>query len=339
MRRVIARSGAAVVEVVETPVAPRNGFLVRAVCSLISPGTELGLIAASSRSDTRPLGYSLAGRVVGAGPEAPAVAEGTLVACAGFEYSYHADFAAVPRLMATAVPPQVSAQAATFTTLGATAIHALRQGRISLGDRVVIVGLGLVGQLAAQVTRAAGARVAAMDLLPSRAALAGRLGAEVTPDPHRATLVDEIREWSGGMGADCVLLCTSGGGDVVNLAARLTRDRGRLVIVGTPPIQVDREAFFARELELTIARAYGPGRYDPVYEREGVDYPPGYVRWTQERNRAEFLRLMADGLVQVEPLITHTFTLDQAVSAYAVLQHTPESAMAVLLTYDKGGMT
>ena len=141
------------------------------------------------------------------------------------------------------------------------------------------------------------------------------------------------------MGADCVLLCTSGGGDVVNLAARLTRDRGRLVIVGTPPIQVDREVFFARELELTIARAYGPGRYDPVYEREGVDYPPGYVRWTQERNRAEFLRLMADGLVQVEPLITHTFSIDQAVSAYAVLQQKPESAMAVLLTYDKGGMT
>ncbi len=338
MRRVMAKAGAVAVEIVPPPSPPRNGFLVRAVCSLISPGTELGLIAESSRGDARPLGYSLAGRIVEAGPEAPPLLSGTMVACAGGEYSPHADFAAVPRLMATPVPPEVSPRAATFTTLGAVAIHALRRGRISLGDRVIVIGLGLVGQLAAQVTRAAGARVAAMDLLPSRTALARGLGTEAAADPRSPSLVDEIREWTGGLGADCVLLCTSGGGDVVNLAARLARDRGRIVIVGTPPIQVHREVFFARELELTIARAYGPGRYDPVYEREGVDYPPGYVRWTQERNRAEFLRLLAAGLVHVEPLITHTFTIDQAPAAYAVLQRAPESAMAVLFTYE-GGMT
>ena len=170
-------------------------------------------------------------------------------------------------------------------------------------------------------------------------ALAGRLGAEITFDAHRQSVVDEVRAWSGGIGVDCVLLCTSGGGDAVNTAAQMARDRGRLVIVGTPPIHVDRDAFFWKELELTISRAYGPGRYDPVYEREGVDYPPGYVRWTQERNRAEFLRLLADDLVRVEPLITHTFAIDQAASAYALLQQAPESAMGVLLTYDKGGTT
>lgn len=339
MRRVIAKSGGVVVESVPRPAPPKNGFLVEAVCSLISPGTELGLIAESSQGKTRPLGYSLVGRIVGAGDGHPMLPQGTLVACAGYEYSFHADFAAVPRLMATEVPARVSAQAAAFTTLGATALHALRQGRIALGDRVAIVGLGVVGQLAAQVTRAAGARVAAIDLLHTRTALAGRLGAEITLDPRGATFADQIREWSGGMGVDCVLLCTSGGGDAVNMAAQMARDRGRLVIVGTPPIHVDRDAFFWKELELTISRAYGPGRYDPVYEQGGVDYPPGYVRWTQERNRAEFLRLLADGLVRVEPLMTHTFTIDQAVEAYALLRQAPESAMGVLLTYDKGGTT
>ncbi len=338
MRRVMARAGAVAVEDVPAPPPPRNGFLVQAVYSLISPGTELGLIAGSSQGDPRPLGYSLSGRVVDAGPEAPPLPAGTLVACAGYEYSPHADIAAVPRLMATPVPPQVDPRAATFATLGAVAIHALRRGRISLGDRVVVIGLGLVGQLAAQVTRVAGARVAGVDLLPARMALARRLGADVTADPRGATLVDEIREWSGGLGADCVLICTSGGTDVVNIAAQLARDHGRVVVVGTPSIQVDRDVFFARELELTIARAYGPGRYDPIYEREGVDYPPGYVRWTQERNRAEFLRLLADALVRVEPLITHTFSIDQAPAAYALLQRAPETAMAVLFTYE-GGMT
>lgn len=342
MRRVMARGGAVHVEEVPAPATPVNGYLVEAICSLISPGTEMAIIAGTSKQadGAQTLGYSLVGRVIQAGPQAPPVRAGTVVACAGFEYSPHAEIAAVPRLMATPVPDGVDQQAAAFTTLGAVAIHALRQGRVSLGDRVVVIGLGVVGQLLAQVARAAGARVAGLDVLHSRAELARRLGTELALDPHKVDApgegdaAGEVARWTGGLGADVVFLCTSGGEGVLDLAARLARNRGRIVIVGTPVIAMQRDLLFARELEITIARAYGPGRYDPVYEIEGIDYPPGFVRWTQERNRAEFLRLLAAGLLRVTPLITHTFRLDEAPAAYAALRDDPASTMGVILTFD-----
>jgi threonine dehydrogenase-like Zn-dependent dehydrogenase len=334
VRQVVARDGAVHVVDVPSPEVPPNGVLVRAECSLISPGTEAMQIAASAGITDRaqPLGYSLVGRVIARGRDAPAIELGALVACAGGEYAPHAEIAAVPRLMATAVPDGVTAEAAAFTTLGAVAVHALRQGRVALGERVVVFGLGVVGQLLAQVARAAGGRVLGIDPLASRAATARRLGAEMVGNP--ATVAADVESWSSGLGADCVFLCTAGGDDVLDRAAGVVRDRGRVVIVGTPSIQMRRAALFSKELEVTIARAYGPGRYDLAYEVDGRDYPVGYVRWTQERNRAEFLRLLGAGLVRVEPLITHAYDVGDAPAAYAALRDHPESAMGMLLRYD-----
>lgn len=334
IRRVIARNGCVSVERAPRPEAPANGYLVRAEWSLISPGTELGLIAGSANGPERPLGYSLVGRVVMAGPEAPALPPGKLVACAGHEWAGHADLAAIPPLMLTPVPSGVDPQAATFTTLGAVAIQALRQGCVALGERVVVIGLGVLGQLLAQVARAAGAQVAGMDLIEARRAMAHRLGGlDLTLCGDEADLLAVVREWSTGMGADCVFLCTSGGDNVVDLACQMARDRGRLVVVGTPPLHVPRDPFFSKELQMTIARAYGPGRYDHTYEVRGIDYPPGYVRWTQERNRAEFLRLLVRGLVQVAPLITDVFAIDDAPVAYAALRGQLGRTLAVLFRY------
>jgi threonine dehydrogenase-like Zn-dependent dehydrogenase len=334
MRQVLARGGTVRVEEVPAPVASGNTLLVRAVCSLISPGTEAMQIAASrSHPAPQPLGYSLVGYVEDRGPAAPSIDPGTLVACAGGEYAPHAEWAAVPPLMATPVPGGVDARAAAFATLGTIAMHALRQGEVVLGSRVVVVGLGVVGQLLAQLVRVAGAQVLGIDLVQARASLASRLAGAHVVDAEGATLVDDVMRWTGGIGADSVFLCTAGGEGVVDGAARLARDRGHLVVVGTPALEYARDTIFAKELDVRIARATGPGRYDPVYERQGVDYPVGYVRWTQARNRAEFLRLLADGLVRVDPLITHTFDVGDAPVAYDALRDRPESTMGVVLTY------
>jgi threonine dehydrogenase-like Zn-dependent dehydrogenase len=235
--------------------------------------------------------------------------------------------------MTTVVPDRVPPEAAAFTTLGALALHALRQGQITIGERAVVIGLGVVGQVLAQTLLAAGADVCALDLLPSRQELATQLGVPLVIGAPPEDSLAIIRDWSAGTGADTVFICTSGGEGLVELACQLARDRGRIVIVGTPPITVPRDPFFARELTLTIARAYGPGRYDPLYEEQGIDYPIGYVRWTQERNRVEFLRLLDRQLVQVKALITHRFPIADAAAAYDLLRNQPQTAIGVLFDY------
>lgn len=315
---------------------PANGYLIGSERSLISAGTELMAIAASADGrPARPLGYSLVGRVIASGPDAPPLPLEQRVTCAGFQWAWHADIVAVPFRMTTVVPEGVSPEAATFTTLGALALHALRQGQVTIGERAVVIGLGVVGQVLAQTLLAAGADVCAFDLLASRRRLAKRLGVRLVAGAERDNPVDIVREWTGGMGADVIFPCTAGGEGVMALACELARDRGRVVIVGTPPLTVPRDPFFARELTLTIARAYGPGRYDPVYEEDGIDYPVGYVRWTQERNRIEFLRLLDRRLVRVEPLISHRFALEDAAAAYDLLRTEPQLAIGVLFDYER----
>ncbi len=335
MRRVVAKGGEAAIETMPPPPLPAKGYLVASECSLISAGTELMAISASADGrPARPLGYSLVGRVLACGAEAPPLPVGQRVACAGFQWAWHAEQVAVPFRMTTVVPDAVPAEAATFTTLGALALHALRQGQITIGDRAVVIGLGVVGQILAQTLLAAGAEVCALDRLDSRRRKASELGVPLVLGAAGDDTATIVRDWSAGFGADTIFLCTAGGEGLVELACAMARDRGRIVIVGTPPINVPRDPFFARELTLTIARAYGPGRYDPVYEEEGIDYPVGYVRWTQERNRIEFLRLLARGLVRVGSLISHRFDLTDVATAYRVVGEQPESAIGVLFTYD-----
>lgn len=336
MRRVVARDGQAAVEELPEPPLPANGYLIASECSLISPGTELmAIVASADGRPARPLGYSLVGRVIAVGPEAPPLPSGQRVTAAGFQWAWHAERVAVPFRMITVVPDGVPPAAAAFTTLGALALHALRQGQVTIGERAVVIGLGVVGQLLAQTLLAAGADVCALDLLTSRQELAKRLGVPLVVGAPPNDPVATVRDWSAGAGADTVFLCTAGGEGLVELACLLARDRGRIVIVGTPPINVPRDPFFARELTLTIARAYGPGRYDPVYEEQGVDYPIGYVRWTQERNRIEFLRLLDRHLVQVEPLISHRFPITAATAAYDLLRTEPQTAVGVLFEYER----
>jgi threonine dehydrogenase-like Zn-dependent dehydrogenase len=332
MRQLVAERGRTVLVEVEPPPLRPGGYLVRTEWTLISPGTELDLVQRSAAHGGREsLGYSLVGTVIAAGAAAPPLAPGTRLACSGIQFSPHAELASVPFRMAAVVPAGVPAKAAAFTTLGALALHALRQGQVQLGETVVVLGLGVVGQLLAQVVRAAGARVAVFDPLERRQALAVRLGAEQGLSAGR--LAEEVHTWTGGLGADCVFLCTRGGQGVVETACALARDRGTLVVVGTPRLELPRDPLFMKELQLRTVRAYGPGRYDPRYEEEGSDYPVGYVRWTLQRNLAEFLRLLDRGLVQVEPLITHELPFRRAAEAHPLLRERPAEALGVLLAY------
>jgi threonine dehydrogenase-like Zn-dependent dehydrogenase len=332
IRQLVVEAGRTVLVEVERPRPRSNGYLVRTEWTLISPGTELDIVRRSAESGGRErIGYSLVGTVLAAGPEAPSLPIGARVACSGFQFSSHAELASVPHRMTALVPDGVPARSAAFTTLGALALHALRQGQVRLGETAVVLGLGVVGQLLAQVVRAAGARAAVFDPLEARLALATRLGAERALDG--AHLVEDVLEWTDGVGTDCVFLCTAGGQGVISSACSMARDRGTIVVVGTPPLDVPRDPFFQKELQLRIARAYGPGRYDPSYEEDGIDYPIGFVRWTLQRNMTEFLRLLDRGLVQVEPLITHEIPFERAEEAHGVLRDRPSEALGVLLRY------
>jgi predicted dehydrogenase/threonine dehydrogenase-like Zn-dependent dehydrogenase len=285
------------------------------------------------------LGYSSAGTVIQVGDGVADLQVGDHVACSGTGYAVHAEFACVPRLLAARVPIEssVTPEEAAFATMGAIAMHGIRNAEARLGDVVAVIGLGLVGQLTVQLLKAAGCRVLGMDLVAQRAELARRMGADAV-----CVAGDELRDLclshSGGNGADAVIITAeTPSSDPVNLAADVARDRGVVVAVGTVGMSIDRKVYYAKELDFRVSRSYGPGRYDSTYEQKGRDYPIGYVRWTETRNMEAFVRLLADGKLDLRSLITHRFPIDRAPEAYDVITgRRAESFLGVLVTYPGG---
>ncbi len=229
------------------------------------------------------------------------------------------------------MPDGVPLREAAFVTLGAIAMQGVRRAEPTLGETVIVVGLGLLGQLAAQLLRAAGCHVIGCDPIASKRELAQRLGADVVCAPGE--LEQTVAEWTAGYGADAVVICAaSKGSDVTNQALDLCRQKGRVSVIGAVGMQLQRDPLYMKELDFLISCSYGPGRYQPGYEEKGLDYPIGYVRWTEGRNMAEFLRMLADGKVRVAPLITAEKPVDEAQAAYdAVLQDS--ESIAALITY------
>ncbi|MBI4543561.1 MAG: bi-domain-containing oxidoreductase, partial [Gemmatimonadetes bacterium] len=279
-----------------------------------------------------PLGYSLSGVVEEVAEEVPDFRVGDLVACAGAGYASHAERVWVPRNLAVGVPPDVPLEAAAFATLGAISLHGVHQAGVRLGESVAVIGLGLLGQLTVQVLTAAGVRSVGIDMDPDRVALVERSGAlgMVREDQ----VVAKVEAFTGGLGVDAVIItAATQSDDPMRLAARLARDRGRVVVVGAVGMTVPRALYYEKELELRLSRSYGPGRYDRSYEEKGQDYPAGYVRWTERRNLAEFLRLLSSGDVVVGPLITHRFAFADAPQAYELLGQRSAGALGVVLEY------
>ncbi|CAM5262814.1 Gfo/Idh/MocA family oxidoreductase OS=Streptomyces tendae OX=1932 GN=GUR47_06535 PE=4 SV=1 [Streptomyces tendae] len=355
---------------VPVPGCKPGGVLVRTAYSLISTGTELMKVSeagmsmlgkARSRPDQvakvvqsvatngvpatyrkvmgkldsyTPLGYSLCGVVEQVGAGIDDVKAGDLVACAGNEHALHAELNWVPKNLYAPVPDGLAPRHAAFGTVGSIALQGVRQGESRLGETALVIGLGLIGQLVAQLLTASGVRVVGVDPDPARCELAERLGAAACGDPASPAVESAVAELTDGHGVDQVYLAAGGGSNQpVELAARLCRDRGRVVDIGKCRLDLPWNAYYKKELDVRFSRSYGPGRYDPEYEIEGRDYPIGYVRWTERRNLACFLDLAARGRVDVEPLITRTAAFDDAVETYQHLKDGDLKAVAVLFRY------
>ncbi|MGV9558857.1 bi-domain-containing oxidoreductase [Streptomyces sp. NPDC003522] len=355
---------------VPAPGCKPGGVLVRSAYSLISTGTELMKVSeagmsmvgkARSRPDQvakvvqsvavngvpatyrkvmgkldsyTPLGYSLCGVVEQVGAGIDDVKAGDLVACAGNEHALHAELNWVPKNLYAPVPDGLAPRHAAFGTVGSIALQGVRQGESRLGEVALVIGLGLIGQLVVQLLTASGVRVVGADPDPARCELAERLGAAACGDPASPAVELAVAELTGGHGVDQVYLAAGGGSNQpVELAARLCRDRGRVVDIGKCRLDLPWNAYYEKELDVRFSRSYGPGRYDPEYELEGRDYPIGYVRWTERRNLACFLDLVARGRVDVEPLISHVADFDDAVETYRSLKDGDLKAVAVLFRY------
>jgi predicted dehydrogenase/threonine dehydrogenase-like Zn-dependent dehydrogenase len=286
------------------------------------------------------LGYSCSGVVQTLGRGVTEFQIGQPVACAGAGYAVHAECTVAPVNLITPIPKVAhldsdsAFEAAAFTTLGAIAMQGVRLAKVRLGDVVGVIGLGLLGQLTVQILKAAGCRVIGMDVQPSRAALAGTLGADAIASTA-AEMSDQTLAVSQGAGADAVLITADTASDQpVALAGAIARDRGVVVAVGSVGMNLPRRVYYDKELAFLVSRSYGPGRYDRNYEEKGHDYPIGYVRWTEKRNMHAFVTLIAEGKVNAKPLITHRFPIENAVRAYDLISgKAAEPFLGIVLKY------
>ncbi|HEX2254226.1 MAG TPA: bi-domain-containing oxidoreductase [Thermoanaerobaculia bacterium] len=278
-------------------------------------------------SEPMPLGYSSAGVALACGEGVQGIRPGDRVASNGA----HAELVSVPRNLCAVVPEGVGDEQAAFAVLGAIALQGVRLAGTGLGDTAFVVGLGLVGQLAVALLRAAGCRVIGTDLDAARCELARRMGAEVA---RPALGGAEVAELTGGLGADAVLVAAATTSDgPIALAGDAVRKKGRVVVLGAVGMQVPRTPYYLKEAELVVSCSYGPGRYDPAYEERGRDYPAAYVRWTEQRNLQAVLELMAAGRLDVEPLVSHRFDLAEAEQAYELIDRGDEPFLGVVLRY------
>lgn len=362
------KTGQTLIAEVPVPVVRPGMALIRTAASLVSAGTERMVVEFAEKSlvgkaRSRPdlvrqvldkarregllttieaafnrldqpmaLGYSSAGTIVAVGPGLQGFHTGDRVACAGGGYAVHAEYALAPQNLLASLPESVDFESGAFTTLGAIALHGFRLASPQLGERVGVIGLGLLGLLAVGIAQAAGCQVFGVDLDQARVALAEKLGATavVRPQAEEAALA-----FSRGRGLDTILICAdTPAADPVELAGVIARDRARIVAVGAVGLSLPRKIYYEKELSFINSRSYGPGRYDPSYEEKGQDYPVGYVRWTEGRNLQAIVDLLASRRLDVTPLITHRFPIDQAPAAYELITgKAKEPFLGVLLTY------
>jgi len=362
------KTGKSTVEDVPIP-TPREGqALVKVEASLVSAGTERMVVEFAEKSlvgkaRSRPdlvkqvidkarreglvntaqaafnrldqpmaLGYSSAGTIVALGNEMQGFKIGQRVACAGGGYAVHAEFNVVPRNLLTHLPENADFESAAFTTLGAIALHGFRLAEPQIGENVAVIGMGLLGLLAAQIAAAAGCNVLGIDVDPARISLASSLGLRAI---RREEAVGSSVAFTANRGFDVILICAdTSSNDPVELAGVIARDRARVVATGAVGLTFPRKVYYEKEISFINSRSYGPGRYDLNYEEHGSDYPLGYVRWTEGRNFEAVVDLMAKGQLQVKPLITHRFDISEATQAYEVITgKKKEPFLGVLLTY------
>jgi predicted dehydrogenase/threonine dehydrogenase-like Zn-dependent dehydrogenase len=373
MKQVLIKRGQALVEEIPSPKVEAGHVLVETEYSCISIGTEMSGLKEGSKSllqraiehpeqvvlaarmvidqgigrtmsvirgaleTGNPTGYSAAGTVREAGEGIKDIQAGDRVACAGAGIANHAEIINVPRNLLVKIPDALGFAEASTVTLGATALQGIRRATPTLGETFLVMGLGILGQLTVQMLKANGCRVAGTDLDASRLDAAKRLGMDfaITPDEDGITRIMQLTD---GFGADGVIITAATSSDeVVSQAFRSCRKKGRVVLVGDVGLHLKRGDFYTKEIDFFISTSYGPGRYEPNYEQQGLDYPIGYVRWTENRNMQEYVKLLSEGSINIKPLMQKEYSLDAAPSAYEELKSGKDKPLMVLLRYAKEG--
>jgi predicted dehydrogenase/threonine dehydrogenase-like Zn-dependent dehydrogenase len=372
MKQVIIKQGTAVVENIPAPKIEPNTILVQVESSCISIGTEMSGVKMSSlplwkRALNQPenvkkvvqmvashgiaktksviqgklgagnaTGYSAAGTVIEVGGGVEGFSVGDRVACAGAQCAHHAEIIRVPVNLAVRVPATLSFSEACSVTLGAIALQGVRRAQPTLGESIAVVGLGILGQITAQLLQANGCRVIGIDLDPERIKQAIDLGMDVGLFPGDGDAIQQVARLTDGLGVDGVIVtAATPSNEVLSAAFKMCRKKGRVILVGDVGMDINRSDIYAKELDFFISTSYGPGRYDNNYEEKGLDYPAAYVRWTENRNMSEYLRLSAEGKLNIAPLIAKSYLIDDAQTAYESLKEEGQKPLMLVLNYPK----
>lgn len=367
------KNGKMTIEDLPVPLLKSEGIIVQNICSLVSSGTEKAVIDFAKMDPIRkslarpdlfkkvlnkvkqdgiistgkvvnnlisaplPLGYSSSGIAIEIGSKVSDISPGERVACAGLGYANHAEFIYVPRNLLVPIPIEVDFKEAAFVTLGSIAMQGFRQANLTLGETVVIIGMGLVGQITSQICLASGCNVITADIDESKVKLGIKLGSVMGIHIKGKNIISEVLKYTNGRLADAVIIAAgTKSNDPLNIAPDLLRDRGRVVAVGDVGHNLPRRAYYEKEIILKQSRSYGPGRYDTSYEEKGMDYPIGYVRWTENRNMSSFIELIKSKKVKLDKLITHNFKIEDALKAYELLSKKNEKpSLGIIINYNK----
>lgn len=373
MKQIIVKSGKTLIEEVPKPVISDGNVLVKVACSCISQGTELAGIKSSGKSTTQkiieavktqpekikkgidfvkkegllktaekikgdkvlPIGYSISGVVEEIGKGIINIKKGDRVACAGAGIANHAEYVVVPRNLVMKIPDSLDLKLASTVTLGGIAMQGVRRGNFQIGEYVAVIGLGILGQLSVQLLKASGCRVIAIDIDDRRCKIAKEHGAEkIYNSLHYQKIEDEIIRYTNGYGVDGVIFtAATNDPSVISSAFKMCKRKGRVILVGVAGNKIDRNDLYQKELDFLISTSYGPGRYDDNYELKGIDYPYAYVRWTENRNMEEYLRLLSEGKIVISDLIEKIYPVSEGDKAYEELQSLPEKPIIALFEY------
>lgn len=371
MKQVLIKKGQAIVADIPAPVVSDNGVLVKVLYSCISAGTEVMGINDSGKSiikkameqpekvkkalnmlknegfnavlnkvtdmeSGKPIGYSASGLVIGLGKNIKDFKIGDKVACAGAGIANHAEYIDVPRNLVMRVPDKLNMDLASTVTVGGIAMQGIRRADLRLGEVAAVIGMGIMGQLSAQMLKASGCKVIGIDIDDRRLDIVKKTGCDFIINSSKLNVVKEVDKITEGYGVDAVVItAASNSSEILSQAFNICRKKGKVILVGVVGNKYKREDMYEKELDFIISTSYGPGRYDPIYEEKCIDYPYAYVRWTENRNMEEYLKLLSQKKINLQLLIERTYNVDEAAKAYEELKTSENKPLIVLLEYNK----